>query len=60
MNGEWGPGTPLDDGAEMDRSGAASETPAVQRRLHAVADMRSVATPLLLQAQFGRWSPPEA
>eukprot|EP00975_Prorocentrum_lima_P042349 8898984-Prorocentrum_lima.AAC.1 len=44
----------------MDRSGAASETPALQRRLHAMADMRSVATPLLFQAQFGRWSPPEA
>eukprot|EP00975_Prorocentrum_lima_P070831 12934305-Prorocentrum_lima.AAC.1 len=35
MNGEWGPATPLDDDFEMERSGAASETPAPQRQLHA-------------------------
>eukprot|EP00975_Prorocentrum_lima_P059632 12504049-Prorocentrum_lima.AAC.1 len=45
MNSEWGPGTPLDDDAEMERSGAASETPAKQRRLTAMPEMWSVPTP---------------
>eukprot|EP00975_Prorocentrum_lima_P041694 8757529-Prorocentrum_lima.AAC.1 len=60
MGSECGPCTELDDDVELTFSVAASETPTVGRRFTCIPDMTSEPTPLMFQALFGRWSPPEA